>query len=170
MTSLDHPEAIRHFQSLCDACQELTSRYHSQSELRLYADGYIHALRRSGQLEIRDRPGWKILSIVGFWIPPALLAQMAIWELFIAKKKRVGNSFLEFQQPLQTSRPGQAPFSHSRNWLAAFCFRLLWWPRLGRWPPTWAWFSKFWRIISFKPITPSLSRADGDALGGNAAE
>ncbi|KGG28959.1 hypothetical protein EV13_0115 [Prochlorococcus sp. MIT 0702] len=31
-----------------------------------------------------------------------------MWELFIAKKKRVGNSFLEFQQPLQTSRPGQA--------------------------------------------------------------
>ncbi|MAI95852.1 MAG: hypothetical protein CMN95_03930, partial [Synechococcus sp. MED650] len=35
MTSLENPEAIRHFQSLCDACQELTTRYHSPSELRL---------------------------------------------------------------------------------------------------------------------------------------
>ena len=48
MTSLDDPESIRHFQSLCDACQELTTRYHSPSELRLYADGYLHALRRCG--------------------------------------------------------------------------------------------------------------------------
>ena len=51
MTSLEDPEAIRHFQSLCDACQELTSRYHSPSELRLYADGYLHALRRTGSLD-----------------------------------------------------------------------------------------------------------------------
>ena len=66
MTSLDHPEAIRHFQSLCDACQELTSRHHSQSELRLYADGYIHALRRSGQLEIRDQA--RLEDLVDRWI------------------------------------------------------------------------------------------------------
>ena len=51
MTALQNPDAIRHFQSLCDACQELTSRHHSPSELRLYADGYIHALRRSQQLD-----------------------------------------------------------------------------------------------------------------------
>ena len=51
MTSLADPDAIRHFQSLCDACQELTTRYHSPSELRLYADGYLHALRRTGSLD-----------------------------------------------------------------------------------------------------------------------
>ena len=51
MTSLEDPEAIRHFQSLCDACQELTSRYHSPSELRIYADGYLHALRRTSSLD-----------------------------------------------------------------------------------------------------------------------
>ena len=51
MTALQNPDAIRHFQSLCDACQELTSRHHSPSEMRLYADGYIHALRRSQQLD-----------------------------------------------------------------------------------------------------------------------
>ena len=51
MTSLHNPEAIRHFQSLCDACQDLASRFHSQSELRLYADGYLHALRRTAILD-----------------------------------------------------------------------------------------------------------------------
>ncbi|MFM7454359.1 MAG: DUF6761 family protein, partial [Cyanobium sp.] len=47
MTALQHPDAIRHFQSLCDACQELAHRHHSPAELRLYADGYLHALRRT---------------------------------------------------------------------------------------------------------------------------
>ena len=51
MTALQDPDAIRHFQSLIDACQELTLRRHSPSELRLYADGFIHALRRSQQLD-----------------------------------------------------------------------------------------------------------------------
>ena len=55
MTSLADPDAIRHFQSLCDACQELTTRYHSPSELRLYADGYLHALRKSGGLDPREK-------------------------------------------------------------------------------------------------------------------
>jgi len=51
MTALQHPDAIRHFQSLCDACQELAHRYHSPSDLRLDADGYIHALRRTSVLD-----------------------------------------------------------------------------------------------------------------------
>jgi hypothetical protein len=51
MTALQHPDAIRHFQSLCDACQELAHRYHTPSELRLYADGYLHALRRTAVLD-----------------------------------------------------------------------------------------------------------------------
>jgi len=51
MTALQHPDAIRHFQSLCDACQELANRHHSASELRLYADGYLHALRRTAVLD-----------------------------------------------------------------------------------------------------------------------
>jgi len=66
MTALDNPEAIRHFQSLCDACQELTSRYHGPSELRLYADGYLHALRRSGQLDPRDQH--RLEQLVDRWI------------------------------------------------------------------------------------------------------
>ncbi|MFZ9228466.1 MAG: DUF6761 family protein [Prochlorococcaceae cyanobacterium] len=51
MTALQHPDAIRHFQSLCDACQELAHRYHSPAEMRLYADGYLHALRRTAVLD-----------------------------------------------------------------------------------------------------------------------
>jgi hypothetical protein len=51
MTALQHPDAIRHFQSLCDACQELAHRHHGPSELRLYADGYLHALRRTAMLD-----------------------------------------------------------------------------------------------------------------------
>jgi len=48
---LQHPDAIRHFQSLCDACQELAHRFHGPAELRLYADGYLHALRRTAVLD-----------------------------------------------------------------------------------------------------------------------
>ena len=51
MTALQHPDAIRHFQSLCDACQELAHRHHGPAELRLYADGYLHALRRTAVLD-----------------------------------------------------------------------------------------------------------------------
>ena len=66
MTSLDHPAAIRHFQSLCDACQELTSSHHSPSELRLYADGYLHALRSAKQLDSREQG--KLEALVARWI------------------------------------------------------------------------------------------------------
>ena len=51
MTALQHPDAIRHFQSLCDALQELAHRYHGPSEQRLYADGYLHCLRRTALLD-----------------------------------------------------------------------------------------------------------------------
>jgi len=66
MTALQNPDAIRHFQSLCDACQSLASRYHSPSELRLYADGYLHALRRSSLLDpIQQR---RLEELVERWI------------------------------------------------------------------------------------------------------
>ena len=66
MTALQHPDAIRHFQSLCDACQSLASRYHSPAELRLYADGYLHALRRTAVLDpIAQR---RLEELVDRWI------------------------------------------------------------------------------------------------------
>ncbi len=66
MTSLDHPNAIRHFQAICDACQELTTSYHSPSELRLYADGYLHALRKTSQLDRKDQE--KLEKLIERWI------------------------------------------------------------------------------------------------------
>ena len=66
MTSFDSPEAIKHFQSICDACQELTSRYHSPSELRIYADGYLHSLRNCNRLGSRDQE--KLEKLIDRWI------------------------------------------------------------------------------------------------------
>ncbi len=66
MTALDHPEAIRHFQSLCDACQELISRGFSTSDLRLYADGYLHAVRRCNHLEPKEL--LRLEKIIERWV------------------------------------------------------------------------------------------------------
>ena len=66
MTALQHPDAIRHFQSLCDACQELANRYYGPADLRLYADGYLHALRRTAVLDpIAQR---RLEELVDRWI------------------------------------------------------------------------------------------------------
>ncbi len=68
MTSqtFEDPEAIKHFQSICDACQELISRYHSPSDLKLYADGYIHALRKTKRLSGKDQE--KLELLINQWI------------------------------------------------------------------------------------------------------
>ena len=66
MTSFDTPETIKHFQSICDACQELTSRYHSPSELRIYSDGYLHSLRNCKSLGSRDQE--KLEALIDRWI------------------------------------------------------------------------------------------------------
>jgi hypothetical protein len=66
MTTLQHPDAIRHFQSLCDACQALADRYHSPAELRLYADGYLHALRRTGVLDHHSQR--RLEELIDRWI------------------------------------------------------------------------------------------------------
>ena len=66
MTSLDDPQAIRHFQSICDACQELTTRYHTPSELRLYADGYLNGLRKTGSLDVREQH--RLEQLIDRWI------------------------------------------------------------------------------------------------------
>jgi len=41
-------------------------RYHSPSELRLYADGYIHALRRSQQLDHHSQN--RLEELIDRWI------------------------------------------------------------------------------------------------------
>ncbi len=66
MTYLEHPETIRQFQSLCDACQDLRSKSLGPSELRLYADGYLHALRRCNKLERNEQE--KLETLIERWI------------------------------------------------------------------------------------------------------
>jgi len=66
ITLLHHPDAIRHFQSLCDACQELALRHHGPSELRLYADGYMHALRKTAVLDHQSQR--RLEELIDRWI------------------------------------------------------------------------------------------------------
>ncbi len=66
MTALQHPDAIRHFQSLCDACQALCDRHHGPSELRLYADGYLHALRKTAVLDHHSQR--RLEELIDRWI------------------------------------------------------------------------------------------------------
>jgi len=66
MTSFENPKAIRHFQSICDGCQDLVSRFHTPSDLRLYCDGYLQALRNSSSLEQRDQD--KLERLTERWI------------------------------------------------------------------------------------------------------
>ena len=55
MTSFENPMAIRHFQSICDNCQNLIDQYHTQSDLKLFSDGYLQALRNCNSLEQKDQ-------------------------------------------------------------------------------------------------------------------
>ena len=66
MTSFDNPRAIRHFQSICDSCQDLVSRFHTPSDLRLFCDGYLQALRNCSTLGQRDQD--KLESLIERWI------------------------------------------------------------------------------------------------------
>ena len=66
MTSFENPKAIRHFQSICDSCQDLVTRYHSPSDLKLYSDGYLQALRNCSSLEQRDQE--KLERLIERWI------------------------------------------------------------------------------------------------------
>ena len=66
MTSFDNPSAIRHFQSICDSCQDLVSRYYNPSDLKLYCDGYLQALRNCNALEQKDQD--KLEKLIDRWI------------------------------------------------------------------------------------------------------
>ena len=66
MTSFENPKAIRHFQSICDCCQDLVSRFHTPSDLKLFSDGYLQALRNSNTLEQKDQE--KLERLIERWI------------------------------------------------------------------------------------------------------
>ena len=66
MTSFENPKAIRHFQSICDSCQDLVTRFHTPSDLKLFSDGYLQALRNCSSLEQRDQE--KLEKLIERWI------------------------------------------------------------------------------------------------------
>ena len=66
MKSFENPKAIRHFQSICDNCQDLINRYHTPSDLKLFSDGYLQALRNSKSLELKDQE--KLEELIEQWI------------------------------------------------------------------------------------------------------
>ena len=66
MTLFENPKAIRHFQSICDGCQDLVTRFHTPSDLKLYTDGYLQALRNCNGLEQKDLE--KLEMLMERWI------------------------------------------------------------------------------------------------------
>ena len=66
MTSFENPLAIRHFQSICDSCQDLVTRFHTPSDLKLFSDGYLQALRNCNSLEPNDQI--KLERLIRRWI------------------------------------------------------------------------------------------------------
>ena len=58
--------AIRHFQSICDNCQDLINQLHTQSDIKLFSDGYLQALRNSNSLEPKDQE--KLERLIDNWI------------------------------------------------------------------------------------------------------
>ena len=66
MTSFENPIAIRHFQSICDSCQDLINQHYTQSDIKLFSDGYLQALRNSKSLESKDQE--KLERLIERWI------------------------------------------------------------------------------------------------------
>ncbi len=89
MTSFENPKAIRHFQSICDSCQDLVSRFHTPSDLKLYCDGYLQALRNCSSLELRDQE--KLESLIERWIldPSSFIEQDGEENKGFFGKKRI---------------------------------------------------------------------------------
>ena len=66
MTSFENPIAIRHFQSICDNCQDLINQHYTQSDVRLFSDGYLQALRNSKSLQAKDQE--KLERLIERWV------------------------------------------------------------------------------------------------------
>ena len=66
MTSFENPKAIRHFQSICDNCQDLINQNYNQSDIKLFSDGYLQALRNTNSLELKDQE--KLERLIDKWI------------------------------------------------------------------------------------------------------
>ncbi len=60
------PKSIRHFQSICDVCQQLINSFHTPADLKLYTEGYLHALRKEKTLPTKDQE--KLEKLVYRWL------------------------------------------------------------------------------------------------------
>ena len=89
MTSFENPKAIRHFQSICDSCQDLVTRFHTPSDLKLYSDGYLQALRNCSTLEQKDQD--KLERLIERWIldPSSFIDPNEDENKGFFKKKRI---------------------------------------------------------------------------------
>ena len=89
MTSFENPKAIRHFQSICDSCQDLVTRFHLPSDLKLYSDGYLQALRNCNSLEQRDQE--KLERLIERWIldPSSFFEPEGYQNMSFLNKKRI---------------------------------------------------------------------------------
>ena len=89
MTSFENPKAIRHFQSICDSCQDLVTRFHTPSDLKLYSDGYLQALRNCNSLEQKDQE--KLERLIERWIldPSSFIDQDGDGNKGFFDKKRI---------------------------------------------------------------------------------
>ena len=66
MTSFENPKAIRHFQSICDSCQDLVTRFYTPSDINLYSEGYLQALRNCSALGKSDQD--KLERLIERWL------------------------------------------------------------------------------------------------------
>ena len=89
MTSFENPKAIRHFQSICDNCQDLVTRFHTPADLKLYSDGYLQGLRNCSSLEQSDQE--KLERLIKRWIldPSSFIAPEGDENKGFFDKKRV---------------------------------------------------------------------------------
>ncbi len=89
MTSFENPKAIRHFQSICDNCQDLVTRFHTPADLKLYSDGYLQGLRNCSSLEQSDQE--KLERLIERWIldPSSFIAPERDENKSFFDKKRV---------------------------------------------------------------------------------
>ncbi len=65
MTSFENPKAIRHFQSICDNCQDLVTRFHTPSDLN-YIVMVSPSMRNCSSLEEKDQE--KLERLIERWI------------------------------------------------------------------------------------------------------
>ena len=84
MTSFENPKAIRHFQSIAIVAR--LGYLHTPSDLKLYSDGYLQALRNCNSLGQGDQD--KLERLIERWIldPSSFIDPDGTKKRFFLKK------------------------------------------------------------------------------------